>query len=67
MAFLTVFIPSRGFGGRVHLGTFLRCPAVCSGMLGSAYLAATVNLSHISLEYALLILDCCFWTNGVYR
>lgn len=53
LVFLVVFIFFRGFGGGVHLSTFLRCIVVGSSlMLGSAYLAATVNIK----SYALAIL-----------
>jgi accessory gene regulator B len=56
LAFLAVFIPFRGLGGGVHLSTFPRCIVVGSGlMLGSAYLAAAVNIKPYQLGLLLVL------------
>lgn len=56
LSFLAVFIPFRGLGGGVHLSTFPRCIVIGSSlMLGSAYLAATVNLKPYQLELLLVL------------
>lgn len=54
LAFLAVFIPFRGFGGGVHMSTFPRCLVMGSLlMLGSAYLAARVNIQPYQLDILL--------------
>lgn len=51
LVFLAVFIPFRGFGGGVHMSTFPRCLVMGSFlMLGSAYLAAKVNIQPYQLD-----------------
>jgi|LSQX01.2.fsa_nt_gb accessory gene regulator B len=56
LVFLVVFILFRGFGGGVHLSTFLRCIAVGSSlMLGSAYLAATVSIKSYTLAILFVV------------
>lgn len=55
LAFLAVFIPFRAFGGGVHLSTFPRCFSIGSFlMLGSAYLAAEVNIQPYQLDVLFL-------------
>lgn len=55
LAFLTVFLPFRAFGGGVHLSTFPRCIIVGSFlMLGSGYYAAVVGLQQYQLDMLLI-------------
>lgn len=55
LAFLAVFIPFRTFGGGVHLSRFSRCFAIGSClMLGSAYLAAKINMQSYQLTILFL-------------